>query len=64
MSDTISQSQAGMTNCFTITPKANVSIGPAATAQVFKAWIRVVPDPSVAAGVDRQVIFLVPPAIE
>jgi hypothetical protein len=61
--DTIDQVPTGTTFCFTLTPKANISVMPTPTPQVFTAWVHFVAKGggrTIALGADRQVSFVVP----
>jgi len=66
VNDTIGQVNAGPPYCFNIVPKANTNVAATATAQTFRAWLRVVAiNPAggtFALGPDREVLFIVPPA--
>ncbi len=64
--DTAKAISAGSTYCFSLKAKPNSSVAATSAPKVFKAWIRLVGIKSaggdtLALGVDRQLVFIVPP---
>ena len=65
--DTITALNPGSLYCFDVVPKPNTSVVAKTTPQIFRAWLRVLAiKPSggtYSLGVDREVLFLVPPIV-
>jgi len=62
--DTITNTSLGAFYCFNVTPKANSTVPATTSPQKFHAHLRsraIRPDGTFTFGIDRQVIFLVPP---
>jgi hypothetical protein len=69
IAETIKAVNPGSFYCFAVTPKPNTTITPGATAKTYRAWLKVnavKPPPAggtFTLGSDREVLFLVPPAV-
>jgi len=65
--DTIKAVTPGSLYCFDVTPKPNTTVVQKTTAQLFKAWLKVLAikptGGTFALGADREVLFIVPPIV-
>ena len=65
--ETILQVKPGPKHCFNVVPKANTTVKPTTTAQLFTATLRIIGEKAASGasplGKDRDVLFIVPPQL-